>query len=66
MTFCHGQYNFSNFPLLFLIHNWITFFFLGLVFFKEGPDNGYGLICGPGGSYDPERGNLEGLCAAVS
>lgn len=40
--------------------------FLGLVFFKETPDDGYALICGPGGSYNPPHGDLEGFCNDVS
>ena len=52
--------------MVFLKDNTIKILLTGLVFFREGPDNGYGLICGSGGNFNPVRGNLEGFCEAVS
>lgn len=37
----------------------------GLILFKDTHDDGYALVCGPGGSYNPPRGDLAGFCKDV-
>ncbi|XP_039266215.2 uncharacterized protein LOC120341702 [Styela clava] len=34
----------------------------GLVMFRETNDAGFALVCGPGGNYNPQRGDLKGFC----